>query len=109
MGEGLFEVREVYVVVADKSVHALSDHAQTLLYDFLERFADRHDFAHRLHRRADFAVYAHEFSEVPAGDFHNHIVYLRGHICRVGSAHLADLVECVSQGELSCHECQGVS
>ena len=36
VGEGLLQVVEPDVVVADKSVHALAYHAQTLLYDFFK-------------------------------------------------------------------------
>ena len=107
--QGVVEVVEAGVVVAHESVHALSDHAQTLLDHLLEGTSDRHDLAHRLHARADVSAHAGKLSEVPAGYFANHIVELRSHIGRVGCAHLANLVEGVAQGYLGGHEGEGIA
>ena len=45
----LVKVVELKVVIADKSVHSLTNHTKALLHNLLERFADRHYLAHRFH------------------------------------------------------------
>ena len=47
--EFVVEVGKLGVVVANKTVHTLSNHPQTLLNQFLEGAADGHNFAHRFH------------------------------------------------------------
>ena len=49
IGEFFVKVVEFRVVVAHKAVHALTNHAESLLDKLLEGAANRHDFAHRLH------------------------------------------------------------
>ena len=43
------EVVELSVVVAHEAMHALTNHAQTLLNHFLERATDTHYLTYRLH------------------------------------------------------------
>ena len=43
------EVVELGVVVAHEAMHALTNHAQALLYHLLERATDRHNLTYRLH------------------------------------------------------------
>ena len=50
VGKFLLEVVELRVVVAHESVHALTDHAQTLLDHLLDAAADTHDLTNGLHR-----------------------------------------------------------
>ena len=107
--KGILDVVELRVVVAHESVHALANHAETLLDHLLERAAYRHDLAHRFHRRADESAYAREFRQVPARNLTDHIVEARGHVCRIRSSHLADLVERVAQRNLGGHEGQRVA
>ena len=107
VGQLLVQVVEGQVVVPHEAVHPLPDHAEPLLDDFLERVPDGHDFAHRLHARADAPRHADELREVPARYLHNHVVHLRGHRGGIGRARLAYLVQRVAQGELRRHEGQG--
>ena len=46
VGEFFVEVFELGVFVTHETVHALTNHTETLLDDFFERTADRHDFAY---------------------------------------------------------------
>ena len=50
--EGGFYIINRQLVIAHKAVQTLTNHAQTLLDSLLERAANRHHLAHRLHRRA---------------------------------------------------------
>ena len=45
----VIQIIEFHIVIAHKAVHTLTYHTQTFLDNLLERAADRHDFAHRLH------------------------------------------------------------
>ena len=78
----LIEVVELRMVVANESVHTLTNHAETLLDHLLERAADTHNLTHRLHRRTDLTAHASELREVPAGYLTNHIVEARSHVGR---------------------------
>ena len=49
VGQLVVEVVELGVVVAHEAVHALTNHAQTLLNHFLERATDTHYLTYRLH------------------------------------------------------------
>ena len=69
VGEFVVEVGKLGVVVANKTVHTLSNHSQTLLNQFLEGATNRHNFAHRLHRRTDFAAHTGKFRQVPTRNF----------------------------------------
>ena len=66
--------------VGDETVHALSDHTQTFLHDFLEALTDRHNLADRFHARTDLAAYTDKLSQVPTRDLYNHIIYFRSFI-----------------------------
>ena len=46
VGEFFVKVVKRCVVVAHEAVHALTNHAKTLLNDFFEATADRHDFTY---------------------------------------------------------------
>ena len=100
----MVEILKRSMVVAHKSMHTLSNHSQALLYHLLKRTSYGHDFAYRLHRRTYQTAYAGKLGKVPARYLAYHVVELRGDIGRVGSAHLAYLVECVAQSYLCCHE-----
>ena len=103
------QVLEGQVVVAHETVHALADHTQALLHDLLEAFTDRHDLADRLHAGTNLTAHTHELRQVPTRDLHDHIVYLRSLISGVGRAHLTDLIQAITQSQLSGHECQRIT
>ena len=105
----LVQVVELSVVVAHKSVHALSDHTQTLLNHLLERAADAHNLTNRLHRRANLTAHASKLRQVPARNLTYHIIQLWSHVCARCCAHLANLVESVAQSYLSSHEGEGIA
>ena len=109
VGEHAVKILEVKIVVPYEPMHPLTDHTQTLLDNLLERLADRHNLAHRFHRRSDLAVNTYEFREVPTRNLHNHIIHRRSHVGRIGSAHLADLVESITQREFCSHKSQGIA
>ena len=94
------EVVEMGVVVAHETVQTLPNHSQTFLNHLLERAANRHDFADRLHTRTDEARNACEFRQVPTRNLANHIVERGRNVGRRGRSHLADLVERVAQRDL---------
>ena len=60
-----------------KAMHSLPYHAEPFLDGFLERAADGHHFAHRLHAAAQHPIYAMKLPEVPTGNLANHIVECR--------------------------------
>ena len=97
------------MVVAHETMHALANHAETLLDDFLEGAADAHDFAHRLHAGTDLAAYACKLGKVPTGYLGNDVIQLGCHVGTVRCAHLANLVEGVAQGYLGGNESQGIT
>ena len=109
VGQCVVQVVEFHVVIADEAVHALSDHAQTFLHDFLEALTDRHDLADRLHARTDQTAYTDELGQVPTRDLHDHVVYFRCFIGGVGGSHFADFVKAVTQRQLGCYECQRIT
>ena len=59
------DVVDLQFLVFNKAVHALANHAQSLLDGLFEGATDGHYFAYRLHRRAKFLVYAAKFAQVP--------------------------------------------
>ena len=90
-------------------MHSLTNHTQALLDNFFKGTSDRHDFAYRLHAGADFAADTYELRQVPTRNLANQVVKLRSCVCRVGSSHLADLVERIAQRNLGSHKCQRIT
>ena len=88
------------MVVADKAVHSLTYHPETLLNEFLEAAAYAHNLADRLHARADTAAHTGKFGQVPARNLADEIVELRGLVSRIWRTHLTYAVEGVSEGNL---------
>ena len=82
--------------VGDETVHALPDHTQTFLHDFLEALADRHNLADRFHARTDLAAYTDKLSQVPTRDLYDHVIYFWCFVSGVGSSHLTDFVKAVT-------------
>ena len=74
VGKLLIQVFELGVVVAYETVHSLTNHTETLLEHLLERAADRHDFAYRLHGRTNLAAYTGKLGKVPTRNLADHIV-----------------------------------
>ena len=68
------EVVELGMVVAYETVHALTNHAQTLLNHLFERAADRHDFTYRLHAGTNLTADTGKLGEVPTRNLTNHVV-----------------------------------
>ena len=56
--QGVLKVIKLSVIVADKSMHALTNHAQSLLNHFFETASDTHDLAYGFHGRTDKTAYA---------------------------------------------------
>ena len=109
VGQFRIQVAELDVVVADETVHTLTNHTKTLLHDLLERLTDGHDLTDRLHGRVDLTVNAHELGQVPTRDLHDDIINRWSDVSRVRRAHLTDLVEGITQSQLSGHESQRIT
>ena len=97
------------MVVADKSVHALANHAKAFLNHLLKCPANAHDFAYGFHRRTNLAANTGKLGQVPTRNLANHVVEARGDIGGVGSAHLAYLVEGIAESYLGGDEGEGVT
>ena len=78
--QSVVQVVELRVVVAHETVHALTNHSQTLLDHLFERTADGHNLADRLHRRANLTAHTHEFGQVPTRNLADHIVEARSNV-----------------------------
>ena len=74
VGKFLIQIIELGVVVAYETVHSLTNHTETLLEHLLERTADRHDFAYRLHGRTNLAAYTGKLGKIPTRNLTDHIV-----------------------------------
>ena len=105
----IIQVLEFHVFITHEAVHSLTNHTQTFLNDFFERATDGHNFTHGLHAGADFAADTYELRQVPTRNLANQVIQLRSGICRVGSSHLANLVERIAQSNLGSHECQRIT
>ena len=81
------------MIVPDKAVHTLTDHAEAFLDNFFEASSDGHDFSNRFHAGTDTAGNSGKFCQVPAGNLTDHIIQLRSDVCRVGCTHFADFIE----------------
>ena len=109
IGQFVIQIFEFQIVVAYKTVHALSDHTQTLLHNLFEALTDGHDFTDRFHAWSDTAWNAGKFAQIPTGNLADHIVEFRSDIGRVGSSHLADFVQCITQGQFGGYESQRIA
>ena len=78
------DVANLNLVILDKSVHALANHAQAFLQRFLKGTPYSHYFAYTFHRRAEFAFHASELCQVPARNLANDIVEGRFEECTGG-------------------------
>ena len=103
------EIVETGVVVTHKSVHSLTNHAQSLLYHLLKRATYCHNLANRLHRRTDKTAHSGKLGQVPTGNLAYHIVELRSHVCRVGGSHLTNLVEGITKGNLCSNKSERIT
>ena len=68
------KVVELGVVVAHKTVHALTNHAESLLDEFFEGATDGHDFTHRLHAGTNLAAHTHKLGQVPTWNLADEVV-----------------------------------
>ena len=110
MPQQVVQVLRLDGLVADETVGALADHAQTLLHRFFEGAADGHHLADALHARADLAGHALELVEVPARNLADHVVQrrLEERRRRLGDGVL-ELVEAVAQTDLGGDEGEGIA
>ncbi len=97
------------MVISHKTMHALTNHTQSFLDHLLKGTTDRHDFANRLHRRADQTGYTGKLREIPTWNLTDHIIKLWSNVCRRCCAHLTNLVERVAQGNLRSNKCQRIT
>ena len=97
-------------VVSDESVHALSNHTQTLLDNLFEGASDGHHFAYGFHAAAEFAVHSAEFSKVPAGNLAYAVVKCRLEECGGGLCHgVLQVEESVAESEFCGDESERIS
>ena len=78
--QGVVQVVELGVVVAHETVHALTNHTQTLLNHLLKRATDRHNLTHRLHAGTNLTADTGKLGEVPTRNLTNHVVQRRSNI-----------------------------
>ena len=97
-------------LVADESVGALADHAQTLLDTFLKGAADSHHLTDALHAGTDLAGHALEFIKIPARNLDHHIVQGRLEEGRSGFGHsVLKFVQTIAQTDLGGDEGEGIA
>ena len=65
LAQCLVNIGNLQFLVVNEAVHALTNHAETLLDNLLEGATDRHHLTYGLHGRTNLAVYATELTEVP--------------------------------------------
>ena len=110
LAQGGIYVVNLQFLVLHETVHALSNHTQAFLDNFLKGAADGHYFADGFHRRTQFAVNATEFAEVPAGEFADHVVEGRFEESAGCLRHgVLQVEEAVAQSQLSGHEGEGIA
>ena len=109
ISKGVLQIVELRMVVTHEAVHALSNHTQAFLNHLLERTSDRHDLTNRLHAGANLTAHTYELRQVPTRNLTNHIVEARSHICGRCRTHLTNLVKGVAEGNLRCHEGEGIT
>ncbi len=108
--ERLVDIGNFQFLVLHKSVHALSDHAQSLLQGLLKVSSDGHHLADTLHRRAQLLVDATELAQVPSGNFADHIVECRLKEGAGGLGHrVFQFKKPIAHAQLSGHESQGIA
>ena len=90
-------------------MHALPNHAQTLLHNLLEGASDGHDLADGLHAGADATTDASKLRQVPTGDLSDEVIHLRSDGGRARCARFADLVERVANRQLGRDEGQWIA
>ena len=97
-------------MVPDKSVHALSYHAQTLLDNLFKGASDGHHLAYGFHATAEFTVHSAELSEVPAWNLADAVVECRLKEGRGGLCYgVLQVEESVAESEFCGDESEGVS
>jgi len=103
------DVVDLQLLVFHKTVHALSDHAQTLLDGLFKVATDGHYLSDALHAGAKLLVHAAEFGEIPARNLANHIVEGRLEECRRGLGdRVFQLEQSVTHTQLGSHESQRI-
>ncbi|EJX09160.1 hypothetical protein EVA_02729 [gut metagenome] len=97
-------------LVVYETMHALTDHTETLLDTFFESTTDRHHFTNRLHRRTDFTVYTTELAQVPSWQLTYNIVQCWFKEC--GSSlgnRVLQIEETVTQAQLGSNESEWIA
>ena len=105
----LVQIVKLGVVIAHESVHALTNHTETFLNQFLETTSDGHDFTYRLHAGTNLAAHTGKLGQVPTRNLADEVIQGWSHVCRVSSSHLTNLVQGIAQGNLGSHEGQWVT
>src|SRR5574344_1510510 len=75
--EGGIDICYLQFLIFHKTVHALTDHAETFLDGFLESAANSHHFSDRFHAGAKFLVNAMKLGEIPPRNLAHHVVESR--------------------------------
>ena len=108
--QSFVDVVDAQLLVVDIAVHALPDHAQSLLDGFFEGAADGHHLAHRFHARTQLAVYAAKLAQVPTGYLAHHIIERRlEESARCFRHGVFQFEQAVAQTELGSHKSQRIA
>ena len=108
LAQCLVNIGNLQLLVVNEAVHALTNHAETLLDNLLEGATDRHHLTYGLHGRTNLAVYATELTEVPTRYLTYNIVD-GGLEERGGNLgyRVLQVEEAIAQANLGSHEGQG--
>ncbi|GBE59296.1 hypothetical protein BOVATA_007890 [Babesia ovata] len=89
---------------------AVAGHTQRLLHGLFESAADRHDLTNRFHTTAEQVVRKLELTQIPLGDFNNHVIqtWLEASCGDQGDS-IAHLHQVVTQSYAGSNVCQRVS
>ena len=106
----MLKLRDIALIVADKSMHPLPYHSQAFLYRLFECTTYCHNFANRLHRRAYLAAHTMELTEIPSGYLANYIVKSRLKECRsLLCDRILKVKQSITQSQLGCHKSKRIA
>ena len=96
--------------IPDEPVHPLSYHSETFLDRFLKTAPNTHHLPHGFHRRAQFLRDPFEFSQIPPGDFADHIIKRRFKTSGCDSGdRIGNLIQAIAQSELGGYRSERIS
>ncbi len=106
----MVDVLNFHLMVAHKTMHALSDHADTLLDRLLKGASNGHHLTHRFHTGIDQLGYSLELIQIPAWNLTDYIIQCWFKESRCGFGYgVPKLVQTESQSQFSRHKSQWIA